>query len=126
MSVGSYCRRSVCLPGLLLAAAALAGTDAPAESGKALFTRYCSTCHGADAAGDTPLAKLLATPPPDLTGIAQRQGGWFPEDVVLATIDGRFVAHGTREMPVWGTLLDRGQLRLLTEHLYSIQRQAGD
>jgi hypothetical protein len=41
---------------------------------------------------------------PDLTGIAARRGGQFPEERIRQIIDGRtgLAAHGAREMPVWG------------------------
>jgi hypothetical protein len=43
-------------------------------------------------------------PVPDLTGLASRNGGEFPSQYVRDMIDGRspVVAHGTRQMPVWG------------------------
>jgi mono/diheme cytochrome c family protein len=133
MGVAKYHRQGIWasgrwLPGLL-ALSFLATEAAPQtspESGKALFGRYCTSCHGADARGHTPLAELLKTPPPDLTLIAQRKDGWFPDDVVLATIDGRFVVHGAREMPVWGTVLGSDQMALVTEYLYSLQRSEAD
>ena len=54
--------------------------------------------------GNGALAPVLKTPPKDLTAISRRRAGKFPEDEVVAFIDGRtvFPAHGTREMPVWG------------------------
>ncbi len=41
---------------------------------------------------------------PDLTRLARRHGGTFPEDQVRKIIDGRTTLppHGSREMPVWG------------------------
>jgi hypothetical protein len=41
---------------------------------------------------------------PDLTRLARREGGEFPDADVRRTIDGRFErpAHGARDMPVWG------------------------
>jgi hypothetical protein len=48
---------------------------------------------------------------PDLTRIAQRDGGEFPLEDVRRTIDGRFdrPAHGPRDMPVWGWQFYRSQ-----------------
>jgi hypothetical protein len=47
---------------------------------------------------------VLRIPPPDLTRIAQRRGGNFPDAEIAAQIDGRTVvpAHGSRDMPIWG------------------------
>jgi hypothetical protein len=50
------------------------------------------------------VAPALVKKPPDLTSIAKRAGGKFPEERVRSTIDGRteLAAHGARDMPVWG------------------------
>ena len=73
-------------------------------SGAELFLRYCAACHGESAQGDGPVAASFATPIPDLTRLAARRGGEFPANEIRETIDGRspLVAHGTRQMPVWG------------------------
>ena len=48
----------------------------------------------------------LVKPPADLTTIAQRNGGQFPQELIWELIDGRWSGdggpHGSREMPVWG------------------------
>jgi hypothetical protein len=43
--------------------------------------------------------------PPDLTVLAKKNGGVFPTERVHQIIDGRAQvgAHGSREMPVWGS-----------------------
>ncbi len=92
------------------------------ESGKVLYEKYCAACHGIDGRGGTELAKLFKKEPPDLTRIATRRGGWFNEVLVKEIVDGRFPAHGEREMPVWAETLTRDQITLITEHLYSIQK----
>ncbi len=65
----------------------------------------CMPCHGIDGHGDGPMAKSLARPPADLTKIAKANGGVFPVKTVTEMIDGRsaVIAHGAREMPVWGS-----------------------
>src|SRR5262245_42481647 len=94
-------------------ATAPAGASASAQqqetyAGSALFSTYCSSCHGANATGDGPLASVLKKHPPDLTQIAKRNGGKFPDDKVFRTIDGRdpVRAHGS-DMPVWGDAFTR-------------------
>jgi mono/diheme cytochrome c family protein len=74
--------------------------------GEKLFNRYCATCHGTDATGKGPVAAAMRTGPPDLTAL-QVPGGKFPADRVATIIDGEkaVTAHGTRQMPVWGTIL---------------------
>lgn len=135
------------LGGLLLGVAGLATGPAGAEEetessaaarvGGEYFHLYCSSCHGRDGQGDGPVASYLTTEPPDLTTIAARRDGTFPEQELAKIIDGRteVAAHGTREMPVWGRRLGepltgmphkdvslRGQTLLLVEYLRSIQQ----
>ena len=75
--------------------------------GRALFLRYCAACHGPEAKGDGVVATYLQPKPPDLTLMASRNGGAFPMDRVVKTIDGREMlrAHGEPVMPVWGQIL---------------------
>jgi len=108
---------------LLLSSVALepVAAEERVESGRELYQKYCASCHGVNGRGETPTAKLFTAPPPDLTSIATRRGGWFPAFVVNEIVDGRFAAHGAREMPVWGEILTAGQITLVTEYLSSIQ-----
>jgi mono/diheme cytochrome c family protein len=76
--------------------------------GADLYQFYCSGCHGATARGGPPYADQHQ-PAPDLTVLARRNKGVFPRDRVRATItfgknQDRISAHGTAEMPVWGTI----------------------
>lgn len=87
--------------------AALCGPAAAADEvaeGRKDFELLCSPCHGADGTGHGPAASGLKTPPADLTHIAKRHGGTFPEQMIFETIAGLDMpdAHGTRDMPVWG------------------------
>ena len=95
--------------GLLLTALTLctswgvAGADDPLAIGRQRFMLDCATCHGVDATGNGPVAGVLKIQPPDLTRLASRNHGNFAYADVYATIDGRQpLAHGTREMPIWG------------------------
>lgn len=74
------------------------------ELGKNLFDTRCVSCHGRAGTGKGPVAAALKSPPKDLTKIAERNGGKFPERMVEEVIDGRrrMMAHGDRDMPVWG------------------------
>ncbi len=89
---------------LLLAACA---PDEPLEGsateGALFFAENCSGCHGMDAKGNGPDAVGLDPRPADLTQIAARNGGTFPSDWVMSTIDGfhRDAPMGTA-MPVFG------------------------
>jgi len=77
-------------------------------SGKALYERYCASCHGTSGKGDGPVASALAVPPTNLTLLAQTRGK-LDEQHLMAVIDGRrlVAAHGPREMPVWGAVFDQ-------------------
>lgn len=68
------------------------------------YMEHCASCHGRSGRGDGAVADILAIPIPDLTRLAWEDGGKFPEKYVRWAIDGRgdIIAHGPREMPVWG------------------------
>lgn len=91
--------------GLVNAAAAAQDTDA----GKLLFRSSCASCHGIDGKGKGPLRDQLKVGPTDLTVLSKKNAGVFPVGAVYEIIDGRtaIAAHGTREMPVWGTYTSR-------------------
>jgi hypothetical protein len=83
----------------------LAATPAMAQDaarGAMLFERHCAVCHGLGLRGDGPMAEVLVIPPPDLTRIAERYGG-FPRVGMAWKIDGRdpLVSHGS-DMPLYG------------------------
>jgi len=71
-----------------------------------MYTSYCAACHGPRGKGDGPAASELKTAPPDLTTLAKRNGGQFPEMRVAAMLRDRqgAPAHGSADMPVWGPL----------------------
>ncbi len=77
-----------------------------ALDGKVMFHEYCAVCHGDDAKGNGPAADALKKAPADLTQISRKAGGKFPEIRVMRMIKGddEISAHGTRAMPVWGTI----------------------
>jgi len=78
-------------------------------SGADEYYRLCAVCHGEGGRGDGPMARVLKTPPPNLTLLAKNNGGHFPFLRVLEMIDGRSMieAHGSRDMPIWGESLTR-------------------
>ncbi|HXS90101.1 MAG TPA: cytochrome c [Steroidobacteraceae bacterium] len=91
-----------------LLVSACASTGAPSSnkelSGMDMYVQLCSSCHGASGHGDGPVSSLIKIGVPDLTRIAQRDGGEFNTEDVRRAIDGRWDrrAHGARDMPVWG------------------------
>ena len=103
------------------------------EKGKKLFMTYCASCHGTDGKGGGPVASSLKTLLPDLTNIRKDDKGKFPALHVRNTISGEFGvgAHGSREMPVWGTYfklkiggsVSRLNVYALTKYVESIQQK---
>jgi len=89
---------------VLVIGAAAQTFDLTDYSGGELFDQFCAACHGPEGRGDGPVAPTLNVLVPDLTRLAERNGGTFPAVDVREVIDGRavVVAHGPRTMPVWG------------------------
>ena len=92
----------------------LTAWTAAAQSGKQDYDAYCTACHGPDAKGNGPalLTIPMNPPPPDLTQLAKKNGGKFPFDEVVDTIDGRknIPSHELIQMPFMGaTLQKRGK-----------------
>jgi mono/diheme cytochrome c family protein len=104
------------------------------SSGGEMYRAYCAACHGLDGKGDGPASSALKSAPTDLTQLAKRNSGRFPELRVFGAINGdlRVPAHGSKDMPVWGVVFrgmgDNGvpgaQLRIrnLTRYIESLQK----
>jgi len=101
-------------------------------SGKEMFMEYCAVCHGKDARGNGPAAAALKKTPANLTELAARNGGKFPDTRIATYIQGseEVSAHGSRDMPVWGAVFNSMQtnsavttMRIanLTDYVRSIQ-----
>jgi len=132
--------RRLVLASLLVATAGAASAQelrrGPA-AGQHLFMTYCAACHGVLADGNGPVAEQLVKRPPDLTTLSDRYGVPLPVERIAAFIDGRddVLAHGPREMPVWGQRFfdddpalspnaegaRRRTIRVIVEYLESIQ-----
>ena len=122
----------------ILAVLGLAACVEEPIDGRTAYLENCASCHGVDGKGDGPAARGLAVAPPDLTTIAARNGGVFPTDQVMSTIDGLDRGtHFSAAMPEFGAG-DMGetviveedglgtpvpmQLLLLAEYVESIQQ----
>jgi mono/diheme cytochrome c family protein len=110
-------RHSISLCAVLLVACIAGAQEKPvvkktpikpssATSGKEMYTQYCAACHGADAKGTGPAAPALKTPPPDLTTLAKRHDGKYPNAFVANILRSGTAAsaHGSSDMPTWGPL----------------------
>lgn len=90
------------IPCLILLVAACV-EDPAIPDGKAMFMQDCASCHGTGAMGNGPVAQTLGVAAPDLTGLAARNGGVFPREAVMATIDGlNRDPHFSDAMPEFG------------------------
>lgn len=108
-------------------------TPTSVASGDEMFKTYCASCHGTDGKGTGPAAAALTKPPANLSELAKRNGGKFPASKVYGAIkgDSSTLAHGSKEMPVWGSVFqslshgDQGQVQLrisnLTSYIESLQ-----
>src|ERR1035438_5425393 len=77
-----------------------------ASSGQEMYRAYCASCHGAGGKGDGPASAALKSRPLDLTDLAKRNGGKFPELRAFGAINGglHVTAHGSKNMPTWGVV----------------------
>jgi mono/diheme cytochrome c family protein len=122
-----------------------AGTQSPGKkshsknsapvSGAELYKQNCAVCHGNDAkgGGPPPPSSPFTESPPDLTTLARRHGGKFPDAYVVSVLQSgvKMPDHGPSEMPVWGTLFKSmtksdkakvaARIEKLTDYLKSIQ-----
>jgi mono/diheme cytochrome c family protein len=87
---------------LLLPAQDVPSKKAP--TGAELYAQHCAVCHGNDLQGAGPFPSPYRKPP-DLSRLARRHGGKFPEAYVSKVLRNGVTlpAHGPAEMPVWGS-----------------------
>ncbi len=114
--IGGICATCLCL----IAACAAFG-----PSGKSTYDDACAQCHGAEGLGDGPFADDLLKSPSDLSNLASRSGGVFPNDYVVEVING--YARGDRfsgAMPDYSKTLSQDDRRLsnLVDYLILLQR----
>jgi hypothetical protein len=115
------------------------------DIGKREYTENCAACHGVSGKGDGPFAGIINQQVTDLTKLAKENNGTFPFVRVYEVIDGtrEAKAHGTRDMPIWGSVYNaqapqwlgfdyaqedaqtfvRGRILSLIGHIDSIQEQ---
>lgn len=111
----------------------------PSVSGKDMFVQYCTPCHGVSGKGDGPAASAMRVRPADLTRLAAKYNGTFPDMEIGEALRAgptpttNSNVHGSETMPVWGPVFralsggDTGgtELRIhnLVEYIRSIQER---
>lgn len=75
------------------------------SSGAQFFRKHCAACHGNDLKGNGPAPPPFKDRTPDLTTLAQRHDGKFPDAYVTDVLRNGVAisAHGPAEMPIWGS-----------------------
>ncbi len=109
------------------------------DVGKYEYDAHCATCHGLKGEGNGPYAGFVIKGVPNLATLSKSNGSVFPFARVYNIIDGRqeIPAHGSREMPIWGSRYKleagdydfesdseaavRGRILTLTEYVYRLQ-----
>lgn len=108
-------------------------TVSKTPSGAELYNEHCAVCHGKNLKGTGPAPSPYRAPP-DLTTLAKRHGGQFPDAYVQDVLRNGVVIpeHGLAEMPIWGAdfaseQLGEGQVELrirnLTNYIKSHQEK---
>ena len=95
-------------------------------SGADLYAQHCAVCHGNDLKGTGPVPYPYRTPP-DLTTLARRHAGEFPNAYVSEVLASGAImpAHGPAEMPIWGTAFgvgDRADEAEVTERIAALAK----
>lgn len=100
------------------------------SDGQEMFMSYCAPCHGKGGKGDGPAAVALKNKPADLTQLTRTHGGKFSIKDFEEKVNGLAMtpAHGTSEMPIWGTIfrtMGNDQLRIynLKKYIDGLQTQ---
>ena len=99
-------------------------TPSAAPDGKALYARWCASCHGATGAGDGPNASRLPVKP---AAHASREAmSARPDDSLFDTIaSGGAVMNRSPRMPAFGGSLTAAEIRALVRHIRTLCRCEG-
>lgn len=111
---------------IALAAVALYAQLAAAQTAKQDFDQYCAACHGPGGKGNGTATYVMPTHGmPDLTQLAKQNGGVFPFNDVVDTIDGRknIPSHERLQMPFWGVTMQQPGKEFTPESDAAVKRR---
>lgn len=106
------------------AAGATGAEQDPVERGNAHYLLFCANCHGVDADGQGPLARVLKVTPTDLRGLRVGGGDELVAERVLKAMDQRHEVpspDGPR-MPLFSENLEVKTIIEIGEYLKTVQR----
>jgi len=106
----------------LAAVAGQTGDTQAATRGMEHYRIFCANCHGAEADGNGPTAKLLKIAPTNLTLLARMNGGRFDPEKVFKAMDARHLVGGDQKMPVFSESLAIKTVLDIVEFLRTIQK----
>jgi mono/diheme cytochrome c family protein len=109
--------------GVVWTVVAAPGTDHDRRTGQALYTQYCTSCHGATGRGDGPSAAGLGTKPADLTD--GRLMNPLPDEFLAHVIARGGAAEGLAPtMPGFDQYLGGDQIRQIIAYTRSLAKPA--
>jgi mono/diheme cytochrome c family protein len=103
---------------------ATAAEQAAIERGNAHYLLFCANCHGVDADGQGPLARVLKITPTDLRHLRAGGGDELVAERVLKAVDQRHEVpspEGPR-MPLFSDNLEVKTIIEIGEYLKTVQR----
>jgi len=106
------------LSGLLAAGAAGAGAPGSPERGAAIFQAHCVLCHGPEARGCGPAARLYLPRPANLTASTRS-----PEYKAAIIRGGGASMDRSPSMPPWGGELSDAEIADVVAHLSTLERK---
>lgn len=94
------------------------------SSGAALYSRFCTGCHGPRGGGDGPNATSLPVPP--ARHASRETMSARPDDALYDTVaGGGAIMNRSARMPIYGTTLTAPQIRALVRHIRELCQCAG-
>ncbi|MDJ0630982.1 MAG: cytochrome c [Rhodobacter sp.] len=87
---------------LATGAVLVAGAVQADPVGERLYLNFCAECHGRSGEGRSPSGGVAGPSGPPLTDLSAQNGGRFPTEQVIRSIDGRYrIPSHLGGMPAW-------------------------